>query len=147
MATVSINLPIPAANNIAGEYPTGNKFSFRHLASGFDVNIPIKKEYPFEEKYVPTCGIQVSEMVIFRNEKDESIWSSSEKMPYSDVKKIMLSFFEENVWQHFQSQMPGISKQDAFGTYVVKIIPQKINFWNSNAWRFIAKEMIEKGEI
>ena len=55
MATVSINLPIPTANNIVGEYPTGNKFCFRHLASGFDVNIPIKKEYPFEEKYVPTC--------------------------------------------------------------------------------------------
>lgn len=147
MTEVQINLPIPIPSNIIGEFPTGNKVCFQHFASGYDVNVPIKRDYSFQKEYKPTCGIEISEMIIFKDENNKTHFSSSEYVPNNIVRKIMLDFFEKNVWSYFQEQTPEMTKQNAFGTYVVTIMPKKIPFWNSNAWRLITLDMIKNGEI
>ena len=148
MTDVQMLLPMPIPSNVVGEFPVGNKVCFRHFASGYDINVPIKKnDSSFQKKYKPTCGIEISQMVIFKDDMNKTHFSACEHVPHNNVKKIMLDFFEKNVWSYFQEQTPEITKQNAFGTYVVTIIPKKIPFWSSKAWRLIALDMIENNEI
>ena len=89
----------------------------------FSVVVPVHNE----EKFLPlflksVCSQKLlpKEMILVDDNSNDS------------SKKIMLDFFEKNVWSYFQEQTPEMTKQNAFGTYVVTMIPKKIPFWNSN---------------
>lgn len=148
---MSINLHFPQSNTIVGEYPIGNKIAIKHLASGYDVNVPIRWTNSFskgrDSEYKPTCGIEISEILIHRNSNGETKWSKFKHVPHEIVRKLILEFFEKIAWPDFQNQVPNISKQDAFGMYVVLFIPKKIPNWNSTAWQLITENMIKEKQI
>ena len=146
-----INLHFSQPNTIVGEYPTGNKIAMKYFASGCGVDVPIRSNNSFSEdwtsEYKPTCGLEISEIIVHKNSNGETEWSKSYHVPDDIVHQIMLDFFEKIAWPDFQTQVPDISKQDAFGMYVVLCIPKKISNWDSNAWQLIVEAMIVNREI
>lgn len=132
----------PQLNTQIGTY-LGHPVLARFLASGYDISIPksdINKS--FDSTYKPTCGIEISEMVLFNN-KNETIMKESIHVPHDIVCNLMLQYFNETAWSDMHDFYPYLSKHDAFGIYVVNTIPKIIPSWSKYAWRDITINMIK----
>ena len=131
----------PQLNTRIGTYQ-GYPVLARFLASGYDISIPKNNDNKsFVSTYEPTRGIEMSEIIIF-SQKNKTIWRESVRVPHNIVCKLMLQFFEDTAWSDMQKFYPSLSKHDAFGIYVVNIIPKIIKSWSKCAWRDIVINMI-----
>ena len=133
----------PQLNTRIGTYQ-GNPILARFLSSGYNISIPINKDYLFDPSYKPTYGIQVSEMIIFKD-NNKTIWKESVHVPHNIIRNLMLQYFEDTAWLDMHNFFPSLSKEDAFGIYVVKTIPKVIPNWSTSAWRNITLNMINDG--
>ena len=127
-------------NNSIGDL-NGYPVRIKDIMNGseFSRQKPSKK---FNEEYIPTSGIEITEVVVTKGN-----WAEMEKIPDADVRRMILKYFEEVILDGIMSLDNPPSKEDAFGCWVSKIIPKKIEGWNGKVWARIAKDMIEKGEI
>ena len=74
----------PQLNTQIGTY-LGHPVLARFLASGYDISIPkSNSNKAFDSTYKPTCGIEISEMIIFK-QKNETIWNESVHVPHNIV--------------------------------------------------------------
>ena len=133
----------PQLNTQIGTY-LGHPVLARFLASGYDISIPKSNNKAFDSTYKPTCGIEISEMVLFKH-KNEIICRESIHVPHDIVCNLMLQYFDETAWSDMKDFYPYLSKQDAFGIYVVNTIPKIIPSWSKCAWRDITINMINDG--
>ena len=134
----------PQLNTRIGTYQ-GNPVLARFLASGYDISIPKNNDKKsVDSTYKPTCGIEISEMIIFE-QKNKTIWKESVNVPHNIVRQLMLQYFEDTAWSDMQKFYPSLSKHDAFGIYVVNTIPKIIPSWSKCAWRNITIDMINDG--
>ena len=134
----------PQLNTQIGTY-LGHPVLARFLASGYNISIPkSNNNKDFDSTYKSTCGIEISEMIIFK-QKNETIWRESEHVPHNIVRQLMLQYFEDTAWSDMHKFYPSLSKHDAFGIYVVNTIPKIIPSWSKCAWRNITLDMIKDG--
>ena len=132
----------PQLNTRIGTY-LGHPILARFLASGYDISIPKSNtNKSLDSTYKPTCGIEISEMVLFKH-KNETIMKESIHVPHDTVCDLMLQYFNETAWSDMQNFYPSLSKHDAFGIYVVNTIPKIIPSWSKCAWRDITINMIK----